>query len=85
MDYPSQKDCVLLPHETQQLRRVASQLNWVSAETTPDMVYAASIVRGSIKGARVRDRIVANKFIKFLKSKDVVLSFPKIDISKFHH
>ena len=27
---PSQKDHVLLPHETQQLRRVASQLNWVS-------------------------------------------------------
>ena len=30
LDNPSQKDRVLLPHETQQLRRVAGQLNWVS-------------------------------------------------------
>ena len=29
------------------------------------MVYAASIVSGPIKYARVRDLIVVNKFIKF--------------------
>ena len=30
IDKPNQKDRILLPHETQQLRRVAGQLNWVS-------------------------------------------------------
>ena len=78
IDNPSQKDYVLLPYETQQLRRVASQLNWVSTQTTPDMVYTASIVSGYIKDAKVRDLIVANKFIKFPLSRDMVLSFPKI-------
>ena len=82
IDNPSQKDCILIPHETQQLRRVASQLNWVSTQARPDMAYAASIVSGSIKDARVRDLIVPNKFVKFLKSRDVVLSFPTIDFLK---
>ena len=30
IDKPNQKDRKLLPHETQQLQRVAGQLNWVS-------------------------------------------------------
>ena len=45
----------------------------------PKEAYAASIVTGSIKDARVRDFIVANKFIKFLNSRGVVLPFPTID------
>ena len=62
---------------------MAGQLNWVFTQTRPDMAYAASVVSSSIKDATVRDIITANKFIKILKSKDVVLSFPKIDnISK---
>ena len=79
IDNPSQKDRVLLPHKTQQLRRIAGQLNWVSTQTRPDMAYAASIVSGSVKDATVRDLIAANKFIKILKSRDVVLSFSKVD------
>ena len=79
VDNPSQKDHKLTPPETQQLRRVAGQLNWVSTQTRPDMAYAASIVSGSIKDATVRDKITANKFVKMLQSKDVVLSFPKIE------
>ena len=47
------------------------------------MAYAASVLSSSIKDATVREIITANKFIKILKSKDVVLSFSKIgDISK---
>ena len=47
------------------------------------MAYAASAVGSSIKDVTVRDLITSNKFIKMLKSKDVDLSFPKIDnISK---
>ena len=57
---------------------MAGQLNWVSTQTRPDMAYAASVVSSSIKDATVRDIITANKFIKILKSKDVVLSFPKL-------
>ena len=77
VDDPCQKDRKLAPRETQQLRRVAGQLNWVSMQTRPDMAYAASIVSGSIKDATVRDIITANKFMKMLQSKDLVLSFPK--------
>ena len=46
---PSYLTCaVLLPNETQQLRRVASQLNWVSTQTRPDKSYAANIISESI-------------------------------------
>ena len=78
-DNPSQKDRRLAPHETQQLRRVAGQLNWVSMQMRPHMAYAASIVSGSIKDATVRDIITANKFLKILQCTDVVLSFSKIE------
>ena len=30
IDKPNQKDCKLLPHETEQPRWLARQLNWVS-------------------------------------------------------
>ena len=39
---PSQKERRLQTEEIQQLCRVASQLNWVSTQTRPNMVYAAS-------------------------------------------
>ena len=56
-------------------------MNWVSTQTRPDTAYAVSVVMG--KDATVRDIITTNEFIKILKSKDVVLSFPKVDgISK---
>ena len=57
VDNLSQKDS-----KTQQLRRIAGHLNWVSTQTRADKAYAASIVSGSIKDARVRDLITANKF-----------------------
>ena len=83
VDILSQKERKLLPQETQQLCRVAGQMNWVSTQTRTDMAYAASAVSSSIKDATVRDLIRANKFIKMLKSKDAVLLFPNIDgISK---
>ena len=78
-DTPSQKERKLLPQETQLLRMVADQLNWVSTQTRPDMAYATSAVSNSIKYATVGDLITSNEFIKILKSKDVDLSFPKTD------
>ena len=65
VDSLSQKDHVLSPKETQQLKRIAGQLNWISTQTRPGMAYASSIVSGSIKDARVRDLITANKFLKY--------------------
>ena len=79
IDKPNQKDRILLPHETQQLRRVAGQLNWVSTQTRPDMAYVTSVVNSSIKDATVRDLVTANKFIKLLKCNELVLSFPQIN------
>ena len=78
IDKPNQKDCKLLPHETQQLPRLAGQLNWVSIHTRPGMAYAASVVSSSIKNATVRDLVKANKFIKLLNCNELVLSFPQI-------
>ena len=75
IDKPNQKDRKLLPHETQQLRRVAGQLNWVSTQTRPDVAHAASVVSSSIKDATVRDLVTANKFIKFLKCNELVCLF----------
>ena len=43
------------------------------------MAYAASIVSGSKKKCNSWRSYCRKKFIKLLKSKDVVLSFPKID------
>ena len=37
------------------------------------MAYTASIVSGSIKDARVKNLITANKFLKILKSTEIVL------------
>ena len=79
IDKPNHKDHKLLPHETQQLRRVAGQLNWVSTQTRPDIAYAANVVRSSIQDATVRDLNMVNKFIKLLKCNELVLSFPQIN------
>ena len=79
IDKPNQKDRKLLPHETQQLWRVAGQLNWVSTQTRPDIAYAANVVRSSIQDATVRDLNMVNKFIKLLKCNELVLSFPQIN------
>ena len=43
VDNLSQKDRLLSPKETQQLRRIAGQLNWILTQTRHDMAYAASI------------------------------------------
>ena len=85
IDKPNQKDRKLLPHETQQLQRIAGQLNWVSTQTRPDMAYATSVVSSSIKDAIVRDLVMANKFIKLVKSNEVVLSFQQINDLQMHH
>ena len=68
IDQPNHEDRTLLPHETQQLWRVAGQLNWVSTQTRPDMAYVASVISSSIKDVTIRDLIMVNKFIKLLKS-----------------
>ena len=60
IDKPNQKDHKLLPLETQQLQRVAGQLNWVSTHLRPDMTYAASVVSSSIKDITVRDLVKEN-------------------------
>ena len=46
VDILSQKDHVLSPKETQQLRRIAGQLNWVSTQTRLDMAMQQVLVVG---------------------------------------
>ena len=43
------------------------------------MAYAASAIGSFIKHATVRDLVTVNKFIKLLKSNEVVLSFLQIN------
>ena len=79
IDKPNWKDSKLLPHKTQQLWRVAQQLNWVSNQTQPDIVYAASVKGSFIKDVIAIDLITTNKFITLLKSNEVTLPFPQMN------
>ena len=81
IDNSSKKDHALLPSWNSAAKKGSQsiELGINTPHTLPDMTYAACIVSRSTKDARVRDFIVANKFIKFLKSRDVALSSPKND------
>ena len=61
----------MLLRETQQLHRVAGQLNWVSTQTKTS--------NSSMKHATVRDLITAKKIVKVLRSNEVVLSLPRMN------
>ena len=61
--------------EAQQLRGLAGQLDWILAETRPDMSYHACEVSMSVKDAKIIDLTNANKAIHKLKSSEVTLKF----------
>ena len=72
------QDAHLTGTEAQQLRTLAGQLNWTSSQTCPDISYQACEVSTCIKNATICDLKTANKYIRKLKSLEVVLKFPNL-------
>ena len=65
------------------LKVLAGQLNWISSQTRPDLVFDACEVNTSTKDATYEDLKKANKAIRKAKQDDVCLHFPDLgDISK---
>ena len=52
--------------ETQQLRKLAGQLNQTSSQTRPDNSYQVCEVSASIKNATICDLKTANKYVRRL-------------------
>ena len=71
-------DAHLTKTEAQQLRTLAGQLNWTSSQTCPHNSYQACEVSTSIKNATICDLKKASKYIRKLKSLEVVLKFPNL-------
>ena len=71
------KNDPLTAKESQQLKAVAGQLNWVSSQTRPDISFDSCQVSVSCKDATIEDLFKANKSVKKLKSEHVSLQYPK--------
>ena len=74
----SRKEAHLTKTGAQELRTLADQLNWTSSQTCPDNSYQACKVSTSIKNATICDLKKASKYIRKLKSLEVVLKFPNL-------
>ena len=72
-------DAHLTETEAQRFQTLAGQLNWTSSQTRPDISYQPCEVSTSIKHATVCDLKTANKYIRKVKSLEIVY----IKISKF--
>ena len=59
-------DTQLTETETQQLRKLAGQLNQTSSQTRPDNSYQVCEVSASIKNATICDLKTANKYVRRL-------------------
>ena len=68
----------LTAKESQQLKAVAGQLNWVSSQTRPDISFDSCQVSVSCKDATIEDLFKANKSVKKLKSEHVSLQYPNL-------
>ena len=68
--------------EKSQLRQISGQLNWITTQSRPDLSYDNCIVANSVKSARVKDAIKANKTIRKSKQNEVKIRYSaKFDLS----
>ena len=73
----------LTDSKAQQLRGLAGQLNWSSAQTRPNMCYHACEVSTSVKDAIIIELKNANEVIRKLKSSEVTPKFHNLgDLGK---
>ena len=68
----------LTAKESQQLKAVAGQLNWISSQTRPDISFDCCQVSVSCKDATIEDLFKANQNVKKLKSEHVSLQYPNL-------
>ena len=68
--------------EKKALRSAIGQLNWLATQTRPDLAFAVSDLGSDQKNATVKHLIKANKLIKWCKSNNVSLFFPKLDLQE---
>ena len=68
----------LTAKESQQLKAVAGQLNWVSSQTRPDISFDSCQVSVSCKDATIEDLFKANESVKKLKLEHVSLQYPNL-------
>ena len=64
--------------ESQQLKAIAGQLNWVSSQTRPDISFDSCQVSVSCKDTTIEDLFKANESVKKLKSEHVSLQYPNL-------
>ena len=59
--------------ETCELQAITGQINWITTQTKPDLVYDACEISTSVKNAKVEDVMQANKVVRKAKSNTVRL------------
>ena len=68
-------DSPLYEKERDELRSKIGQILWVARQSRPDVMFDASNLASSIKGATVQTIHEANRIVSKLKSKKVILNF----------
>ena len=63
-------------------RRIVGQLSWAAGITRPDAAYNACTLSTAASKPTYKDIIDANKAIRDLKSCDVKIKFPKLDLAR---
>ena len=58
------------------MRQISVQLNWITTQSRPDLSYDNCIVANSVKSARVKDAIKANKTIRKARQNEVHVRYP---------
>ena len=80
---PSRKDKKELPLNAEEktlLRKAIGQLNWLATQTRPELSFAVSELSSSVKNSTIRQLVNANKLIRSVKSSDVHIFFPKLNL-----
>ena len=73
-----ERESELTQTEKDALQSKIGQILWIARQSRPDVIFDASNVASSFKGATVQTLIDANKVIKNLKSDNVTLKFQQL-------
>ncbi|XP_018008572.1 uncharacterized protein LOC108666247 [Hyalella azteca] len=69
---------VLSEMEKRDYRALVGQLNWIATQTRPDISFDVCELSSVFDKARVDDLIRANKVVKKVQSRSVVVQYPKL-------
>jgi len=68
----------LSDNEKKDYRALVGQLNWVSTQTRPDIAFDVCDLSSVFDKARVDDLLRANKVVKKVRSRSVVIRYPRL-------